>query len=226
MSCLDVAACFASIGEYFTTMKIRHVGLAVVHCPKTRRVLLITSRKHPNLWISTSLPDHSSIPSLKLTTSLAFHPLSSAPYSTSDEQCRREASRRARLAARPPPARRMRRVSSLRFLLKLTGSRYPRQHSGAGHLPRALHDRERQARRGDLARPRRRARLGEGPRLGLVSAPHRSWSGAGGKYLETGAFGRPLALRPPHNRNASRTPSPAHYGGEQGERRKPSVADT
>lgn len=64
MSCLDVSACFASVSSYFSTMKIRHVGLAVVHCPKTRRVLLITSRKHPNLWISESSLQAHFIPKL------------------------------------------------------------------------------------------------------------------------------------------------------------------
>ncbi|CAK9780894.1 NUDIX-domain-containing protein [Cutaneotrichosporon oleaginosum] len=29
----------------------RHVALAIPFCPATQRVLLITSRKHPNLWI-------------------------------------------------------------------------------------------------------------------------------------------------------------------------------
>lgn len=32
-------------------MKPRHVAVAIPFCPDTHRVLLITSRKHPNYWI-------------------------------------------------------------------------------------------------------------------------------------------------------------------------------
>lgn len=40
-----------------TTTMTRHVALAVVHCPETHRVLLVTSRKHAKLWICTEKAD-------------------------------------------------------------------------------------------------------------------------------------------------------------------------
>lgn len=50
MNCIDLGGWLAFLTGY-SSMKPRQVGLAVVHCPKTKRVLLVTSRKHPKLWI-------------------------------------------------------------------------------------------------------------------------------------------------------------------------------
>ncbi len=107
----------------------RHVALAIPFCPATHRVLLITSRKHPNLWIRksdrlypASSHSHAFAPlrpgrsfsdpplpaCLKTSPSLACP----SPFRTfSDRQFPRAASMTARPRARPPPARRRRKVS-------------------------------------------------------------------------------------------------------------------